>query len=81
MTVSRTTDGGESWHSLRKGLPNNCYTGVLRKALCTDQCTETGIYFGTANGQVFHSNNRGEDWHSIPATLPRIFSVSAITSV
>jgi hypothetical protein len=40
-----------------------------------------GVYFGTANGQVFHSNNRGEDWHSIPATLPRIFSVSAITSV
>ena len=80
LTVCRTTDGGESWHPLRKGLPENCYTGVLRKAMCTDLCEETGVYFGSTNGQIYHTRNVGEEWHALPVTLPRIFSISAVTS-
>ena len=80
LSVCRSTDGGESWHTTRKGLPENCYTGVLRKAMCTDRCDETGVYFGTANGQIFYSRDRGDHWQSIPVTLPRIFSLSAVTS-
>ena len=80
LTVCRTTDGGESWHPLREGLPDDCFTGVLRKAMCTDNCAETGVYFGSANGQIYHTRNAGEEWHELPFTLPRIFSLSAITA-
>ena len=80
LFVSRTKDGGESWHSLRNGLPENCYTGVLRKAMCTDRNADTGVYFGTANGQIFYTRDGGEEWQVLAVTLPRIFSLSAITS-
>ena len=79
LTVSRSRDGGDSWQPLRNGLPDNCFTGVLRKAMCTDACAETGVYLGTANGQICYSRNAGEEWHTMPFTLPRIFSLAAIT--
>ena len=79
LAVCRTTDGGESWQTARNGLPDHCYTGVLRKAMCTDSCAEAGVYFGSANGQVYYSLNGGDEWHTLPFTLPRIFSLSAIT--
>ncbi|MEZ5330194.1 MAG: hypothetical protein R3F19_34540 [Verrucomicrobiales bacterium] len=79
LTVCRSRDGGDSWQPLRNGLPDHCFTGVLRKAMCTDACAETGVYFGTANGQICYSRNAGEEWQILPFTLPRIFSISAIT--
>lgn len=79
LTVCRSRDGGTTWKRLRNGLPDNCYTGVLRKAMCTDHCDKTGVYFGSANGQIFYTRNAGDEWQTLPITLPRIFSLSAIT--
>jgi photosystem II stability/assembly factor-like uncharacterized protein len=75
--VYRTRNGGESWEAVRSGLPENCYTGVLRHAMATDTCAQPGIYFGTSNGQVYFSLNGGDSWQSMPCSLPRILAVKA----
>ena len=54
-TVYRTTNAGDSWDPLRKGLPENCYSGVLRHAMAVDNHASAGVYFGTSGGQVFYS--------------------------
>ncbi len=77
LTVCRSTDGGDSWHSLRNGLPDNAYTGVLRQAMAVDSLDDCGVYFGTSGGQIYYSRNTGENWQAMPFLLPRINSVSA----
>jgi photosystem II stability/assembly factor-like uncharacterized protein len=76
LAVYRTTDGGDSWHPLRKGLPDNSYTGVMRQAMAADTLEQCGVYFGTSGGQIFYSRDNGEAWHAMPCHLPRILSLS-----
>ena len=76
--VSRTTNGGDSWQVLRDGLPEQAFIGVLRQAMATDTCDETGVYFGTTTGQIFHSRDTGEHWEALPFLLPRIQSLSVV---
>ena len=72
----RSTDGGDSWHALQKGLPGDCYTGILRHAMATDTLEDAGVYFGTIGGQLFYSRDTGEEWYAMPCTLPRILGIS-----
>lgn len=74
-TVYRTRDGGDHWEPLRNGLPDNCFSGMLRHAMAIDDCPQPGVYFGTSSGQVFYSLDDGECWKQIPCSLPRINSV------
>ena len=60
---------------LRKGLPEDCYSGVLRHAMATDTCQSPGLYFGTSGGQLFYSLDGAESWRAIPCSLPRISAV------
>ena len=76
LAVYRTKDGAK-WEKLTKGLPGNCFTAVLRGALSADQTDEGGLYFGTASGAVYASQDRGESWREIASGLPRIMSVDA----
>lgn len=76
-TVYRTRDGGGHWEPLRNGLPDDCYSGVLRHAMAIDDCPQAGIYFGTSGGQLFYSLDDGDSWKQIPCSLPRISSVRA----
>lgn len=78
-TVYRTSNRGETWEALRSGLPDNCYSGVLRHAMATDTCAEAGVYFGTSGGQVFYSVDGGDSWRTMPCAVPRILAVSAAT--
>ncbi|MFA6242815.1 MAG: hypothetical protein WC655_17885 [Candidatus Hydrogenedentales bacterium] len=75
LTVYRTTNGGNSWHPLRNGLPFNAYVGVLRQAMAADSCDEPGVYFGTTGGQIFYSRDGGGKWEAMSCALPRINSV------
>jgi len=73
LSVARTTDGGQSWNSFRKGLPQeNAYDIVLRHGLDVD-----GDYlcFGTTTGNVYLSEDRGESWQCLSNNLPPIYSV------
>lgn len=77
--VYRTRDGGDSWHALTAGLPEEpVVQGVLRGAMATDSLASCGVYFGTTGGEVFYSADAGESWARMPCRLPRISSVAAV---
>lgn len=77
LTVFRSTDRGDSWQPLRQGLPaEHFYAGVMRAALVTDSQEPCGVYFGSTSGTVHVSRDAGEEWSTLPVTLPRVLSVS-----
>ena len=74
--VWRTSDAGESWQRLDRGLPQrDAHLGVLRAAMAIDEYDVPGLYFGTSTGQVFASADEGESWSEIAGYLPPIWSV------
>ena len=74
--VWRTSDAGESWQQLDRGLPaENAFVGVLREGMAIDTYDQPGLYFGTSTGQVFASADEGETWSMIADYLPAISSV------
>ena len=78
FTVYRSSDAGEQWEALTKGLPSGpgVGLGVLRHALCTDIKDPCGVYVGTTTGQLFASNDRGDSWQMIADYLPQIYSIT-----
>lgn len=80
FTIYRTHNAGQEWESLTHGLPSgpNVRLGVLRHGMCTDTLDPCGVYVGTNTGQLFASNDRGDNWQLIADFLPSIYSVSAI---
>jgi len=73
LAVARTTDGGQSWQSLRNGLPQeHAYDIVLRHAL--DIAGDT-LCFGSTTGNVYLSEDRGENWQCLGNHFPPIYSV------
>ncbi|HSH05746.1 MAG TPA: glycosyl hydrolase [Anaerolineae bacterium] len=73
LYVAHTTDGGQTWHQQRNGLPQqNCYDLVYRHAL--DGRGDT-LIFGTTNGNLYLSTNRGQNWTSLGHSFPPIYSV------
>jgi photosystem II stability/assembly factor-like uncharacterized protein len=74
--VWRTSDAGETWQRLDRGLPqHDAHLGVLREGMAIDTLDEPGLYFGTSTGQVFASADEGESWNEIASYLPAISSV------
>ena len=73
LFVARTRDGGASWESLRKGLPQeNAYDVVYRHALDNDG---DRLAFGSTTGNLYVSEDRGESWTVVANNLPPIYSV------
>jgi hypothetical protein len=77
MRVYRTRDDGKSWQELGRGLPDNCYSAVLRGAMAVDGLNPGGVYFGDTSGNVYASSDLGDSWTRLPGTLPRVLSVEA----
>ena len=80
LSVYRTDDAGGSWQPLRRGLPVNAFTGVLRDAFRADSVDPDSLYFGTTSGSLFASTDQGESWQEVSSHLPRIHCVSTATS-
>jgi hypothetical protein len=76
--VWRTTDGGESWQALSKGLPERAYLTVLRDAFCHDGADPLGLWWGSRTGHVFHSADEGETWRTAAEALPDVLVVRAV---
>jgi photosystem II stability/assembly factor-like uncharacterized protein len=77
--VWRTRNGGESWHQLSDGLPQEkAFFGVLRQAMATDRLDPAGIYFGTSSGAIYASANEGDRWSQVAEHLPTVFSVETL---
>ena len=80
LRVYRSRTGGNEWEALTKGLPqNDCYVNVLRDAMAVDSLDKCGVYFGTTGGQVYASNDAGENWKPIVRDLPPVLSVEVQT--
>lgn len=77
FTVYRTTNAGQRWERLTRGLPKGPAGGPGASGLCTDILNPCGVYVGTNTGQLFASRNRGDTWTMIADYLPAIYSVTA----
>src|SRR5207249_864400 len=63
--VYRTTDKGKTWDRLDKGLPEGAPMESVREGMHNDRLDPMGLYFGTANGDVWASKNEGESWSRV----------------
>ncbi len=77
--VWRSTDAGESWTALEKGLPDYFHVAVMRDAMCTDQHDPAGVYLGARNGAVWGTADAGESWRPLVANIPDVMVVRAAT--
>lgn len=75
FSVWRSTNGGESWKRLSKGLPDKARLVVLREAMAMDTLDDAGIYVGSSTGQLFASRDDGDSWNLMANFLPPILSV------
>ena len=76
LAVYRTNDGGETWVSMTKGLPQEAaFDLVLR-----DGFDKNGQYlsFGTNNGNLYISHDLGESWSTLSQSLSAVRSVHFI---
>lgn len=73
LFVARTQDGGETWEQLREGLPQkNCFDTIYRHAL---DSSGNMLAFGSTNGNLYVSGNRGDSWQCLGNNFPPIHSV------
>ena len=75
LLVNRTSDGGKTFEPLRNGLPQeHAYDLVYRHGLDIDAAGDT-LAFGSTTGNLWISENQGDDWTQVSATLPPVYCV------
>jgi photosystem II stability/assembly factor-like uncharacterized protein len=73
VSVCRTEDGGRSWKNLTDGLPQkNGHDVTFRHALDTQY---DRIVFGTTTGNVYASEDGGDQWYTVGNNFPPVYSV------
>lgn len=76
LRVYRTTDGGDSWQCLDRGLPQEkAWITVLRDGFAADALEPTGLYVGTRTGDLFASADAGRSWIELARHLPPVLCV------
>ncbi len=76
LGVYRMRDGATSWDRLTNGLPELDNVTLYREGMATDNCPTGGVYFGTSEGDLFHTTNGGETWSKLASGMPAVRSVS-----
>jgi hypothetical protein len=75
MVLARTRDGGKTFEVLRRGLPQeHAYDLVYRHALDVDGTGER-LAMGSTTGNLWISENAGDDWSAAASHLPPIYQV------
>lgn len=76
LTVTRTTDGGKTFQSFGRGLPQrDSYDLIYRHALDVDE-TGKRLAVGSTTGNLWLSANGGESWSNASTHLPPIAQVA-----
>lgn len=79
LVVNRTMDGGKSFETLRSGLPqSHAYDLVYRHGLDIDASGDM-LAFGSTTGNLWVSENQGDDWVQVSAYLPPVYSVRIVS--
>jgi photosystem II stability/assembly factor-like uncharacterized protein len=76
LGVYRMRDGATVWDRLTTGLPEIENITLYREGMATDNCVPGGVYFGTSEGDLFHTTDGGETWSKLTSGLPAVRSVS-----
>jgi photosystem II stability/assembly factor-like uncharacterized protein len=79
IAVFSTNDRGATWKRNDTGLPPGARLESLREGMDTDLLDPLGVYFGTANGDVWASRDEGRSWEAAARYLPYVTSVHAAT--
>ncbi|MEZ6064624.1 MAG: exo-alpha-sialidase [Planctomycetaceae bacterium] len=75
LVVTRTRDGGQSFETLRNGLPQqHCYDLVFRHGLDVDG-TGQKLAMGSSTGGLWITDDGGDRWTEVSTTLPQIYCV------
>ncbi|MGE0704531.1 MAG: WD40/YVTN/BNR-like repeat-containing protein [Vicinamibacterales bacterium] len=75
VVVTRTDDGGKTFKTLTKGLPQeHAYDLVYRHALDVDK-TGRLLAFGSTTGSLWFSEDGGDSWTTASAHLPPVYAV------
>ena len=75
VVVNRTRDGGRTFETLTRGLPQeHAYDLVLRHALDVDETGEC-LAVGSTTGSLWFSENGGDAWQCTSSNLPPIYAV------
>jgi photosystem II stability/assembly factor-like uncharacterized protein len=75
LAVNRTRDGGQSFETLRRGLPQaDCYDIVYRHGLAVDASGRL-LLMGSTTGHLWTSDDAGDSWQQVAAYLPPIYAV------
>ncbi len=75
LVVTRTRDGGKTFKSLKKGLPQkNAYDVIFRHALAIDDAGEK-LAMGSTTGNLWTSEDQGDTWALATSSLPQVYAV------
>lgn len=75
VVVNRTRDGGRTFETLRRGLPDEfAFDLVYRHALAIAPSGDE-LAFGSTTGNLFVTNDQGDEWHVVAHHLPPVYSV------
>jgi photosystem II stability/assembly factor-like uncharacterized protein len=75
FVVTRTTDGGKTFKTLKKGLPKDkAYDLVFRHGLDVSSSGDD-IVIGSTTGGLWVSNDQGDSWSTTAARLPPVYAV------
>jgi len=75
VVVNRTRDGGRTFETLRRGLPQDyAYDLVYRHGLDVDESGDR-LAFGSTTGSVWISGDGGDSWQTVSSNLPPVYAV------
>lgn len=75
FVVNRTRDGGKTFETLSRGLPEgSAYDIVYRHALDIDPTGEL-LVMGSTTGSLWVSEDQGDSWTQLSAHLPPVYVV------
>jgi hypothetical protein len=75
VVVNRTRDGGKTFETLRRGLPQeHAYDLVYRHAFDVDD-TGDRLAFGSTTGSLWVSEDQGDSWQTVSSNLPPVYAV------
>jgi photosystem II stability/assembly factor-like uncharacterized protein len=75
VVVTRTSDGGRTFKTLTRGLPQtHAYDLVFRHAMDIDE-TGRRLAFGSTTGSLWVTENGGDKWITLSTHLPPVHAV------
>lgn len=74
--VIRTTDGGNTWHQLVKGL--EAASREFPQAIVIDEEHPDTLYMAPRSGALYASFDRGDSWTTLSAKLPEVQDIKLV---